>query len=73
MACVPTAATDNDIIYSFPGWTRPVSGRACARRLQHTDPERMLHLPNYSQTSCDSDRRHGALTRQPFLVSSLFE
>ena len=23
MACTPTAATDNDIISSFPGWTRP--------------------------------------------------
>lgn len=28
MVCVPTAATDNDIISSFPGWTKRVSGRA---------------------------------------------
>lgn len=28
MVCVPIAATDNDIISSFPGWRKRVSGRA---------------------------------------------
>lgn len=61
MICAPTAATDNDIISSFPGWTRHASGRACAHlTMQHTDPERLPCLlaspPNYSRTSFDSEQ-----------------
>lgn len=73
---VPTAATDNDIISSFPGWTRLVS----VGGLVHVDCSTLTlkgcyvfwYPPNYFRTSFDSDRRHGALTHRLILVSLRF-
>lgn len=62
MVCVPTAATDNDIISSFPGWTRRVSGRAraptclCSTLTLKGSLCLLASPPNYSRTSFDSDR-----------------
>lgn len=76
MVCVPTAATDNDVISSFPGWTRPVS----VGGLVHVDCSTLTlkgcyvfwYPPNYSRTSLDSGRRHGALTHGLIPLSLLF-
>lgn len=72
MVCLLNAATDNDIISSFPGWTRPVwvgglvQARLCSTLTLKGCCVFWCLRPDYSRTSFDSDRRRRAPAHRPF-------